>query len=78
MEYFKINVFRESFGPIIELLNEHKVEYQMREVRSGVVMNSSGVIEVLQSAAMWGSTCHYCCCLYQSKKWAYSHDYPQR
>lgn len=55
MEYFHIHVFKDSFGPIIELLNEHDVKYQICETRSGTVMAASGVIEVLQSAAMWGA-----------------------
>ncbi|MDQ6996098.1 MAG: hypothetical protein Q9M82_01400 [Mariprofundus sp.] len=55
MEYFKIHVFKSSFAPIVGLLNEHKVKYQMREIRSGEIMASSGVIEVLQSAAIWGA-----------------------
>lgn len=55
MEYFHVHVFKDSFGPMIELLNLHGVKYQMREQRSGVVMGASGVIELLQSAAMWGA-----------------------
>jgi hypothetical protein len=55
MESLPVNLFRESFGPFVALLNEHNVRYSMREVRSGVPMASSGVIEILQSAAMWGA-----------------------
>lgn len=55
MENFHVHVFKDSFGPIIELLNEHKVKYQMHETRSGAIMAASGVIEVLQSPAMWGA-----------------------
>jgi len=55
MEYFHVHVFGDSFGPIIALLNEHDVKYQIRETRSGAVMAASGVIELLQSAAMWGA-----------------------
>mgnify|MGYP003423470286 FL=1 len=55
MEYLHVHVFKDSFGPIIELLNTHGVKYQIREQRSGEVMAASGVIEVLQSAAMWGA-----------------------
>jgi hypothetical protein len=51
MEYFHIHVFKDSFGPIIELLNERGVKYQIRETRSGAVMAASGIIEVLQSPA---------------------------
>ena len=55
MEYLRVHVFKDSFGPIIELLNAHGVKYQIREQRSGEVMAASGIIEVLQSAAMWGA-----------------------
>ena len=55
METFPVHVFKDSFGPFITLLNKHHVKYTMREVRSGVPMASSGIIEVLQSAAMWGA-----------------------
>ena len=56
MESLPIHVFKNSFGPVIELLNEHKVQYMMRDQRSGVVMASSGVIEVvLQSVPLWGA-----------------------
>ncbi|MGL6486940.1 effector-associated constant component EACC1 [Aeromonas hydrophila] len=50
------HVFKDSFRPFFELLNEHKVKYQMREMRSGVPMASSGVIEIVQAigaASMW-------------------------
>lgn len=49
---------RESFGDFITLLNEHQIKYQMQDMRSGVVMASSGVIELVQglgNAAMWGA-----------------------
>ncbi len=55
MEYLHVHVFKDSFGPMIELLNAHDVKYQMREQRSGAVMAASGVIEVLQSPAMWAA-----------------------
>lgn len=55
MEHLHVHVFKDSFGPMIELLNAHGVKYQIREQRSGAVMAAAGVIEVLQSAAMWGA-----------------------
>jgi len=55
MEYLKIHVSKSSFDPIVSLLNEHKVKYQMREIRAGEIIALSEVIEVLQSAAMWGA-----------------------
>jgi len=50
------HVFKDSFRPFVELLNEHQVKYQMREMRSGVPMASSGIIEIVQAvgvASMW-------------------------
>jgi hypothetical protein len=48
-------MFRDSFASMIDLLNEHHVKFQMRESRSGEVMAPTGVIELLQSTAMWGA-----------------------
>lgn len=50
------HVFKDSVRPFVELLNEHHVKYQMREMRAGVPMASSGVIEIVQAvgvASMW-------------------------
>jgi len=55
MERLPIHLFKDSFGPFVTLLNEHHIKYTMRDVRSGVPMASSGVVELLQSAAMWGA-----------------------
>jgi hypothetical protein len=55
METLPIHVFRESFGPIVQLLNEYHVRYSMQQTRSGVPMNSTQVIELLQSAALWSA-----------------------
>ena len=55
MEYLHIYVFKESFGPIIKLLNMYDVKYQICEERSGAAMAASSVIEILQSAIMWGA-----------------------
>ena len=58
METLPVHLFKDSFGPFLALLNEHQVKYQMREVRAGAPMASSGVIEIVQavgSAAMWGA-----------------------
>ena len=55
MEVFPIHVFKHSFGPMLALLNDNDVKYQMREVRSGTIMASSGVIEVIVNASMWVS-----------------------
>jgi hypothetical protein len=58
METLPVHLFKDSFGPFLALLNEHQVKYQMRDVRAGVPMASSGVIEIIQAignAAMWGA-----------------------
>ena len=55
METLPIQVFKDSSGPILNLLNEHDLKYKMQEVPLGDVMASSGVIEVLKTAAMWGA-----------------------
>lgn len=58
METLPVHVFKESFGPFVQLLNDHRVAYRMREVRTGVPMTSSGVVGIVQAvgnAAMWGA-----------------------
>jgi hypothetical protein len=58
MESIPVHLFKDSFGPFVQLLNEHGLKYQMRQVRAGVPMASSGVLEVMQAvgnAAMWGA-----------------------
>lgn len=54
-EVLPINVFKHSFGPILELLNENDLSYQMREMRSGAIMASSSAIEVIVNASIWVS-----------------------
>ena len=55
-ESIEVFLFKASFGPFLQLLNEHKVAYSMRLQRSGTVVASTpGVLELLQSAAMWGA-----------------------
>jgi hypothetical protein len=55
MEYLYVHVFKDSFHPMVELLNAHDLKYQIREQRSGAVMASSGVIEVLQTASIYAA-----------------------
>lgn len=55
MEVIPVHVFKHSFGPMLALLNDNEIKYQMREVRSGTIMASSGVIEVIVNASMWVS-----------------------
>jgi len=54
----QVHLFKASFGPFIQLLNEHELTYQMREVRAGTVMASGGVLEIVQAVGnvtFWGS-----------------------
>lgn len=55
METLPIHTFKKSFGPILELLNEHELKYKMREIRSGEAMASATTIELVLSTAMWGA-----------------------
>lgn len=55
MEALNIRVFKDSFGPITELLQKNDISWSMREQRSGVVMASSGVIQVLTTPELWGA-----------------------
>lgn len=55
MKIIPVHVFKHSFGPMLALLNDNDVKYQIREVRAGTIMASSGVIEVVVNASMWVS-----------------------
>lgn len=55
METLVLHVFKDSFGPILELLNEHKVKYQMHMARAGTPMAASQAIELILHPAMWGA-----------------------
>lgn len=53
-----VHLFKTSFGPFVQLLNEHELTYRMREVRSGAFMASGGTLELVQAvgnAAFWAS-----------------------
>lgn len=56
METLPVHLFKSSFGPLLELLNEHSLKYQMREVRAGVPMASGGTLEIIKvigDATFW-------------------------
>jgi hypothetical protein len=56
MDTLPVHLLRSSFGPFLELLNEHDRRYEMREVGSGVPMasgNSLEIIKVIGAAAFW-------------------------
>lgn len=54
----QVHLFKASFGPFVQLLNEHELRYQMRANRSGAVMAAGGTLEIIQAvgnAAFWAS-----------------------
>lgn len=56
MQTMPIFLFKDSFSSFVALLDEAGVKYQVQDPRAGGTVFASGaVIEVLQSAAMWGS-----------------------
>ncbi|RNF31202.1 hypothetical protein NM04_08370 [Massilia aurea] len=58
MKSIPVHLFKESFGPFVQLLNANGVEYRMHQIRAGVPMASAGALEVMQAvgnAAMWGA-----------------------
>jgi hypothetical protein len=55
MAILKIHVFKQSFGPIITLLNENEVKYQVDETRSGEIVAASTALEIIANASIWVS-----------------------
>lgn len=55
MSNYRIVLFKDSFEPITGLLKENGIEHQIPMQRSGVMAGPSGVIEVLQSPAIWAA-----------------------
>lgn len=55
MGVLEIHVFKSSFKPILELLNESKVNWGVKQYRTGEVVASSGIIEVALNAGVWVS-----------------------
>jgi hypothetical protein len=57
MQTIPAHVFKDSFGPFIQLLNEHGVKYQISQVRAEVPMaGPPGVVEIVQAvgaASAW-------------------------
>lgn len=56
MDTLPIHLFKSSFGPIVDLLNEHGLRYQMRAVRAGVPIASGGTLELIKAVgdiAFW-------------------------
>jgi hypothetical protein len=55
MSSLAIHVFKESFGPFLQLLNDHKVRYTMEGTRSGTFMSASAIFEILLSPGVLAS-----------------------
>jgi len=55
MDILPIHLFKGSFEPVLDLLNEHNIKYQMEQVRPGVVMASGSTLEIVLSATVWAS-----------------------
>ena len=58
MNTLRVHLFKDSFRPFVELLNEQDIKYQMQQARMGVPMASGGVLEIVQAvgnAAFWPS-----------------------
>lgn len=58
MDILQVHLFKTSFKPFLELLNEHDVKYQMQAHRSGPQAAASGVVEIVQalgSLTIWPS-----------------------
>lgn len=56
MDTLPVHLFKSSFGPFLDLLNEHGLRYEMRAVRSGVPMASGGTLELVKAigdATFW-------------------------
>jgi hypothetical protein len=56
MDTLPVHLFKSSFGPFLELLNEHGLRYQMQSARAGIPMASGGTLElvkVIGDAAFW-------------------------
>ena len=58
MSTLPVHLFKSSFGSFLALLQQHKIEYQMREVRAVTPMAAGGILEIVQAvgnAAFWPS-----------------------
>lgn len=56
METLPVYLFKSSFRPFLELLNENDLQYRMREVRTGVPMAAGGTLELIKAigdVAFW-------------------------
>lgn len=68
LEYLELNLFKDSFGPFLTLLNEYSVKYQIRQTRSGVPMAASEIVEILQVASIFPSLAAVICAYLKNKR----------
>ena len=54
MDTLEIHVFKNSYGPMVDLLNDHEIKYKIREQPIHLKASSS-VIELMQLATLWGA-----------------------
>ncbi|WP_296560795.1 hypothetical protein [Pigmentiphaga sp.] len=55
MQAMKIHLFKGSNEAFVSLLDEYGIAYQHLRPRPGVAMASGSVLELVQSAAIWGA-----------------------
>jgi len=56
LETLPVHLYKDSFKDFLGLLNEHQIQYAIREQRANVPMAAaSGIIELVQNPAMWGA-----------------------
>ena len=55
MDALPIHVFKDSFIQFLNCSTKNEIKYQIREQRSGTLMASSGVIEIIVNASIWVS-----------------------
>lgn len=55
MSALEIHVFKDSLHPVTELLDSEGISCSMRQERAGVMVASSGILEVALNAGVWAS-----------------------
>lgn len=53
MNALPLYVFKDSFGPIVSLLNKHGVSFQEQETRSAEIMASGFTLEIAIDGSTW-------------------------
>lgn len=55
MDVLPLHVFKDSFGPIVNLLNENGITFKEQETRSAEIMASSFTLDVVIDGDTWRS-----------------------